>query len=286
MASKESKMEERITWTRRRVVTALAAGAVTLTATHLGVAYEAAQWEQQQNQPEIDELKAEVEKLKGLVALYENLEKIGLDSIISGAMSVFRGVLDRLRESVGLLRGGIGAAEGTISGFQSTLAVLRGTLTAAEQAVDNVAALLKNVQDFLGQSTSPLDPLLRQVRQFFDDLLGKIPFGVGDNIRNTVDGMAGLVIAIPSLVLAVKTGFLEPLRGTWLSDDNAKNIQGSLLDPINQSVLEPLKKFLDDVDQTLAQWESDVTAPVQAALDQRDTSRKLIADYKRQHNLP
>jgi hypothetical protein len=286
MASEESKMDETITWTRRRVVTALAAGAVTLTATHLGVAYEAAQWEQQQHQPEIDELKSEVEKLKGLLTLYENLEKIGIDAVISGAVTVFKGLLEGLRGSAGLLRGGIGAAEGTISGFQGTFAVLRGALTAAEQGVDNVAALLKNVQDFLGQTTSPVEPLIRQVRQFFDDLLGKIPFGVGDNIRQTVDGVAGLVIAIPSMVLTVKTGFLEPLRATWFSDDNAKDIQGALLDPINQTVLQPLGRFLDDVDQTLARWESDVATPVQAALDQRDAARKQIAEYRSQHSIP
>jgi hypothetical protein len=285
MASKESKMDETVTWTRRRVVTALAAGAVTLTATHLGVAYESAQWEQQQRQPEIDELKSEVEKLKGLIALYENLDKIGIDAVISGAMTVFRGLLEGLRGSVGLLRGGVGAAEGTISGFQSSFAVLRGALTAAEQGVDNVVALLKNVQDFLGQTTSPVEPLIQQVRQFFSDLLGKIPFGVGDNIRQTVDGVTGLVIAVPSMVLTVKTGFLEPLRATWFSDDNAKNVQGALLDPINQTVLQPLAKFLDDVDQMLAHWESDVATPVQAALDQRDTTRKQIVDYKSQHNL-
>jgi hypothetical protein len=286
MASKESEMDETITWTRRRVVTALAAGAVTLTATHLGVGYEAVQWEQQQRQPEIDELKAEVEKLQGLIALYESLDKLGIDGIIIGAMTAFKSLLDGLRGGVDHLRGGIGAAEGTISGFLSTFAVLRGALAGAEQAVANVAALLKNVQDVLGQTTSPLDPMIRQVEQFFNDLLGKIPFGVGDNIRQTVNGISGLVIAIPSMVLTVKTSFLEPLRATWFSDDNSKNIQGEVLDPITQSVLEPLKKFLGDVDQTLAQWESDVTTPVQAALDQRAATHKQIADYKTQHKMP
>jgi hypothetical protein len=279
-------MDETITWTRRRVVAALAAGAVTLTATHLGVAYEAAQWDQQQRQPEIDQLKAEVEKLKELIALYESLDKLGIEGVIVGAMTTFKSLLDGLRAGVGLLRSGIGAAKGTISGVVSTFAVLRGALTGAEQAVDNVAALLKNVQDLLGQTTSPLDPIIRQVEQFFNDLLGKIPFGVGDNIRQTVNGISGLVIAIPSMVLAVKTSFFEPLRATWFSDDSAKNIQGSLLDPITQMVLDPLGKFLDDVDQTLAHWESDVSVPVQAALDQRAATHKQIADFKSQNNIP
>ncbi len=285
MADQQSKLDETIRLTRRQVVTTLGLGAVTLTATHLGVAYEAAQWERQQHQPEIADLTAEVEKLRGLLALYENLEKIGIDAVISGALSGFKIVLESLRSGITLLRGGTGAAEGAISGFQNTFAALRNALTTAEQAVNNVAALLKNVEDFLGQTTSPVEPLIRQVRQFFDDLLGRIPFGVGDNIRRTIDGISGLVIAIPSMLPDVKTAFLEPLRATWFSDDNAKNIQGLLLDPITQKVLEPLKQFLDDVDQTLARWEGDVAKPVQGALDRRDAVRQEIADYKSRHNM-
>jgi hypothetical protein len=285
MADEKSKLDETIRLTRRQAVTTLGVAAVTLTATHLGVAYEAAQWERQQHQPEIADFTAEVEKLKGLVALYEDLDKIGVDAIISSALTVFRGVLEGLRASVGLLRGGVGAAEGAISGFQNTFATLRGALTVAEEAVSNVAALLKNVEDFLGQTTSPLEPLIRQVQQFFDELLGRIPFGVGDSIRRTIDGISGLVIAIPSMVLEVRTTFLEPLRATWFSDDNAKNIRGVLLDPITQKVLEPIKQFLDAVDQTFVQWEGDVAKPVQGALDQRDAVRQQIAEYKNQHKM-
>lgn len=286
MAGEQSKLDETIKLSRRQVVTTLGVGAVTLAATHLGVAYEAAQWERQQHQPEIADLTAEVERLKGLLSLYEDLEKIGVDAVISGALSGFKIVLEGLRGGVATLRAGIGAAEGAIAGFRDTFAALRSALEAAEEATNNVAALLKNAEDLLGQTTSPIEPLIQQVRQFFDDLLGRIPFGVGDNIRRTIDGISGLVIAIPSMLPDVKKAFLEPLRATWFSDDNAKNIQGLLLNPITQKVLEPLKQFLDAVDQTLAQWEGDVAKPVQGALDRRDAVRQQIADYKSRHNMP
>jgi hypothetical protein len=277
--------EDRINLSRRQAMAALGVGAVALTATHLGVAYEATQLAQQAPSQQIEELNAEIEKLKGLIALYENLERIGVDAVIDGALTVYKGFLDTLRGGVGLLQGGVGAAEGALGGFQNALALIHGALKAAEEAVANVAALFHNIESLLGDVTAPARPLLEQIRQFFDDLLSKIPFGVGDNIRRTINGIVGLVVAIPSMISSVSTGLLEPLRTGWFSDDAAKNIQGTLLDPITQQVLTPLKKFLGDVDQTLAHWENDVSTPVRAALDQRQLVRDQIKDYRTKNKM-
>ncbi len=281
----EEKQAETIALTRRQAMTALGVGAVTLTATHLGVAYEAAQWAEQEPRQQASDMAAELEQLKGLVVLYENLEKIGVDAVISGAMTAFKGFLNTLRGGVSLLRDGVNAAESAINGFHDTFGAIRAGLKAAEDAIANIAALLKNAEDWLGQTTSPIQPLIQQVHQFFDDLLSKIPFGVGENIRKTVDGLIGLVVAIPNAVKEVNTNLLEPLRTSWFSDDNGKNVQGSLLDPVSQKVLQPLEKFLGDVDQTLAHWESDVSQPVQATLDQRAEVRKQIAAYKQKYGM-
>ncbi len=281
----DKNQEPAVELNRRQALTVLGAGAVTLTATHLGVAYEAAQWAERAPREQAGDLAAEVQKLQGLLALYENLEKIGIDAIIAAGLGGFKGFLDKLQGGVALLKDGVTATEGAVSNAHDTFAALRSGIQLAEQGVANVAALLKNAEDWLGQTTSPLKPLLDQVHQFFDDLLSKIPFGVGDNIRKTLDGLIGLVVAIPDMVTAVNTNLLEPLRTGWLSDDGAQNLQGALLDPITQKVLEPLKSLLDDVDQTLSHWESDISTPVQSALDGRRQVRSQIADYKQKHGM-
>lgn len=277
--------QDAIKLTRRQAVTAVGAGAVALTATHLGVAYEAAQWGQSKPAGQVEDLKAEVEKLRGLLTLYETLEKIGIDTVIAGAMTLFKGFLDALRGGVDLLRSGVTAAEAAISGFQRAFAAIRDGLKAAEDAVGGVAGLVKNAENWLGQTTTPLKPMMQQMRQFFDDLLGKIPFGVGDSIRKTIDGITGLVGAIPDMILAINNRLLEPLRTGWFSDDNAKNLQGTLIDPVVKGVFDPLEKFLGDVEKALAHWQTDVATPVQGALDQRAEVRKQIADYRQKNNL-
>ncbi len=285
MAEQETNARDKVALTRRQAVAAIGAGIVVLGATNVGTAYEAAQWGREQTLPQATDLQSEVEKLRGLIALYETLDKIGIDAIISGAMSAFGGALDTLRGGVGLLSSGLTAAEDVISSFRNTFASIRDGLSAAEGAVSGLASLLTQAETWLGQATQAARPVLEQVRQFFDDLLSKIPFGVGDNMRKAIDALVGLVGAIPGAILQVNTRLLEPLRTGWFSDDNAKNIQGALLDPITQNVLDPLSKFLGEVDQALARWRTDVTMPVQSALDQRADVRKQIAEYKKQNGM-
>ncbi len=285
MGDQPGDQSDKVALTRRQALAALGAGVVTLGATNLGTAYAAGEWGKEQDKQELADLQAEVEKLRGLVQLYESLDKIGIDAVITTAMSALKGFLDTLKNGVGLLRAAETTVEGLLGSFRNTFAVIRAGLNAAEQAVGSISGLLKNAETWLGQTTAPAQPLLTQVQQFFHDLIGKIPFGVGDNILKTVDGIVGLVAAIPDAILQVNTRLLEPLQTGWFSDDSAKNLQGSLIDPITHQLLDPLKKFLGDVDQTLAHWQTDMSSPVQTALDSRSVVRKEISDYKKQHNM-
>lgn len=305
--------DDKINLSRRQAIAALGAGAVAVTVVGAGAAYEAATQArdeplkqldaaqkqaselQKQNgdlQAQLSDMEAQLSDMqndlivhKGLVALYSTLESIPMDTVIAGALGGYKALLDGLKGGVDVLRGAVKAAEGALDGLQNTFTLIRGALVVAEGGVANVGALLKNVQDLLNTTTAPAQPFIEQARQFFDDLLGKIPFGAGDQIRKTVNGTVGLVVAVPSMLSSVKDGLIAPLRDGWFSDDSAKNLQGALIEPLKQNLLEPIVKFLDDVEATLGRWESDVSKPINAALADREAVRKQIGDYRQQHGL-
>lgn len=285
MGEEKVQDEKQVNLSRRALVRSLGAGAVVLTATHLGVAYEAAQWAKQEPTDEISKLRAELERMRGLVVLYESLEKVGVDAIITAGMSVVRGLLDTTRNGLAGLVSGVALIETLLAGFQKTFAMVRDGLTAVESSVKTLANLIGEAQKFVGDVTSPVKPLAIQLKDFFDSLISKIPFGVGDNIKRAVDSLVTLLTEIPNSILVVNSQLIEPLRTNWFSDTNAKNLQGALIDPITNNVLEPAKAQLKNFDQTLAQWEKDFRAPVQKALDQRTDIRQQITDYKKKNGM-
>lgn len=309
-----------ITLSRRQAVAALGAGALVVGSAAALVGAQATNWAQQdaalqaenwksqlnalqeQNdaaqvennalQAKHDELQRQlaaaqiqIELYKGLVGLFDTLDKIGIDAVIGAALGAYAGTLAALAALVDALKAGIVTAENALDNFESAFASIRAALTAAETAWANVGALLKNVQDLVAQATSPILPLIEQARKFFDDLLGKIPFGAGESARQTLNGIVGLIAGIPPALDELDDGLFRVLREGWFGDDNARNLEATLTKPIVSGVLEPLRRFLEQVDVTLNSWETQVTKPVNSALSQREIVQQQIADYRKQNNV-
>lgn len=222
---------------------------------------------------------------QGLVGLYETLDKIGIDTVIGGALSAYKGTLDALGGGIEGLRAGIVTAENALNSFETTFASIRAALAAAEQEWANLNALLKNVQDLVKNATSPILPFLDQATRFFDDLLGKIPFGGGEGARQTINGIVGLIAAVPVTLDSLGNGLFKTLRDGWFSADTARSLETTLAKPITGGVLQPARTFLDQVQATLQDWESQVATPVQNALAQRQIVQQQIASYKQKNGL-
>lgn len=227
----------------------------------------------------------QLELYKGLAGLYDTLDKIGIDSVVGAALGAYKASLDALEGGVAVLREGIVRAENALDSFENTFASIRSALTTAENAWANVNALFKNVQELVGQATLPLLPFVDQARKFFDDLLAKIPFGAGEGARQTLNGITGVLAAIPAALDALDDGLFRTLREGWFSDDNARNLEATLAKPVLEGVLRPARIFLEQVDGTLNSWEGQVAKPVNNALSQRQIVMRQIAEYKEKNGL-
>ncbi|MEW5720176.1 MAG: hypothetical protein AB1817_16235, partial [Chloroflexota bacterium] len=127
-------------------------------------------------------------------------------------------------------------------------------------------------------------PLAEAIANFFNSLLQKIPI-VGDDIRRATTALSDLVRAIPATVDAVTNQLLKPLRDNFFPASGAPAAQTNLVDPTTKNLLDPLKKFLGDVETALTRWDNDFAKPVQTALDERAKIRKQIAMVKRDIGL-
>ncbi len=246
---------------------------------------DAAQQEIAKHQQQLVATQLQLEMYKGLTALYETLEGVGIDTVIGAALGAYKATLDSLAGGVDALKAGIVTAENALDSFEQAFASVRDALTAAETAWANVNALLKNAQELIKDATSPLLPFVDQARRFFDDLLGKIPFGGGESARQTINGIVGLMVGVPDALDKLENGLFRTLREGWFNEDNARNLEATLSKPIVQGVLEPTRKFLDQVDITLKAWEAQVSTPVNKALAQRQIVRQQIDEYKKKNGL-
>ncbi len=263
--------------TRRHLLIAAAGGAVGVAATAWGVSQIPDETRAQ--------LEKELDKLRAVVKLYESLENIGLDNILANAMSLMRGLFDALKTGVRLLRDGVAIAESAWKNFQAILASLRVAVERAAQVLADLQQKFKAAEGIVVAVLGSALPLAESIGNFFNTLISKIPFGIGDELRRAINALVELVRAIPATIETISAQLLKLLNDTFFPPTGKATFNSTLMDPITQNVFDPLRKFLDDVDNLVTRWEKDFTKPVQSALDQRQMIRKQIAEYRQQYNV-
>ncbi len=227
----------------------------------------------------------ELAKLRALIALYEQLEKVGIDAILTTGMNIVRVPLDALKVGVRLLRDAVTAIETALKNFQATLAALKSAANGATTALDDLAQSFRDAESFVSGALGTVKPLADTILNFFNALLDKIPFGIGAEIRRAINALVDLIRAIPAAIQTLTTQLLTPLRDLFFPATGKAAVQTNLFDPISQTLLDPLKKMLTDVETLLSKWDNDFTSPIQNALAERQKIRAQIAEFKRQNGL-
>ena len=232
------------------------------------------------------EYELELARLRTLVGLYEQLEKIGIDAIVGAGMSVVRGSLDAVRAGLKLLRDGIAAAETAMKNFQTTLESLRSAMNGATLILNDLAGKLRAAETVVTSALgTAAAPIAETIGRFFTDLIKRIPLGIGDEILRATNSLTDLIRAVPTTIDNLSKQFFKPMTDLLFPATGVAPVQTNLFDPIVKNLLDPLKKMLTDLDTLIAKWETDFTVPVQKALDDRAKIRKQIAEYRTTYNV-
>lgn len=269
---------------RRQFLTMATVGGVGMTATAIGGALVGGQAAQDAANIELTQARARLEKYAQLIALYEQLEKVGIDSIIATGMNVVRGALDAVKAGIQIIRAGIAAVETALKNFLTLLESLRSPADLVTRALADLAQRFKAAESVVTAALGAALPLAEAIANFFNALLQKIPI-VGDEIRRATNALSELVRAIPATVDTVTNQLLKPLRDNFIPASGDPTVKLNLVDPTIKNLLDPLKKFLSDVETALARWENDFAKPAQTALDERAKIRKQIAMLRRDSEL-
>src|SRR5205814_445453 len=121
-----------------------------------------------------------------LVALYEELEKAGLDTIVKASLAAFAGALELTKNAGGIVSAGIRAVDAAVQNFEKLFPIARAGVAVVEGLVGGLAKQVRDLQQALADATGGARPVADAVGKFFSDLLDKIPFGVGANVRDLI----------------------------------------------------------------------------------------------------
>ena len=231
------------------------------------------------------EAAAEALKLKGLLALYENLEKIGLDAIVSTGVAAVGLLLKGVESGSLAVKAGLDAVEGLLLDFEGAFPTIRAGIEWTEGVVSAFADKLQALEDAIEGVLEKAQPITKALGSFFNFVLDLLPFGYGDRVRVTLDRIDDIVTSIPEAVEGINAKLLEPLRRDWFSEEEGKGLKAGVIDPIVTGLLDPLEAFLGKLAELVGSWEEKLAGPAQKSIGERDAIREQIARYKAEEGL-
>jgi hypothetical protein len=283
----EAESEEQERLSRRQFLTgAVAGGAAGLVvATGTGVAV----WNlaEAEAQTSLETADAEIARLQGLLDLYEDLERVGLDAILEVGMSAVALPLALVEEGAKALKTGLDMLEEAILSLQEALPTAQESILWLEAQVSTVAEAIEKLETGLVRALdrAASSPVGEKLADFAGIVLDNLPFGLGDRIRDVLDGLVHLVTSVDELVEGINTQALEPLREKWFPVDRGEGTAVTFLDPLIDNALDPLEAHLGDLAALADTWQQKLVAPTEHALAERARIREEIARYKGEQSI-
>jgi hypothetical protein len=267
--------------TRRQIMQGAAFGGVALLVGSVGGGALGVTWGDAQGAARVQaRADAEILQLKGLISLYEELEKIGIDAVIGAGITTAEKGLGTVRDGVVLLRKAVDVVDAAVANLEGAIPALRSGLSLAEGFVSLLGGQLNLIRTAVQEATGKLSPAADAVGGLLAELVSRIPFGVGEKILEANRRTGELVAGLPKALEAIGNQLLAPLRTDWLSEEEGKGLKGLLLTPVRSNLLKPLRGFLDDVAAFLTGLEGKLIAPGKTVLGEREKVRQKIVQYR------
>lgn len=231
-----------------------------------------------------EEANRQIETWRGLVSLYEELDNVGVDTVVQQGMEELGNLVAALRPLVPQVRAGVEWAQAFVEEVDQALAVVDRGLAALETIVSRLADSLESLERSLAEAGERTGPLGKRVGGFFRALLERLPFGLGDRLLAVLDRIQATLSALPESVAAINTEVIEPLRRRYFPREG-ENVRVRLTDTLATSLFDPLLALLDHTEQLLTRWEEALAAPATERLAKLEQARRAVFAYRRAQGL-
>lgn len=221
-------------------------------------------------------LEKEVDTLRRILALYQQMDDLGLDDLVKRGMGAIAPILEVLRDLATRLLETIQSARAALLDFQSRfpslqsgMRWLRDTLLTLSQ---RLTALENEVNGALGLSS----PVAETVGGFLSRILDRLPVTFARQVRSGLERVGEVVSILPTFIQNAYTRILEPMDD-WFSQRADAGLNGWIVNPLLKTVLDPAQTLAERALELVTAWEEQLAAPARQAMDRRAQIRAEIA---------
>lgn len=234
---------------------------------------------------QLDDSNSRMGILAGLVALYEQLDQVDLDTLVENGLAAVGAVVDELADKVPSLDEGLAAGRQALDELENHIPLLEnGRLWLADH-LGKLQGYYGVVENVLREAVETAGSFLVMLGEWFGNVLKWLPFGVGDKAAGVVAALTDLLGETLNTIHGLDTNVAQPLA-VWLAADNqGMPIRTKVVRPLREQAILRAAEVKDKAQATQVVYYQQLSEPVGAAVGRKRVLRDQITAYRQLHQL-
>ena len=221
-------------------------------------------------------LEKEANTLRRILALYQQMDDLGLDDAVKRGMGAIAPVLDVLRDLATRLLEAVQSARTALLDFQSRFPSLQSGLRWLRDSLLTLSQRLTALENEINEALGLSSPVAETVGGFLARVLDRLPGTFARQVRSGLERVGEVVSMLPTFTQGIYTRVLEPMDD-WFSARADAGLNGWIVNPILKTVLDPAQTLAERALELVTAWEEQLAAPARQAMDRRAQIRAEIA---------
>jgi len=235
---------------------------------------------------ELNQANEHVGVLAGLVALYEQLEAVDMETAVQNGLTTFSGNIDTMLAEVPTLAESIQMGRQALENFESQIPVLDNGRLWLIDHLSKIEGYFQVVEQLLADAVDRVGPFLQMLTDWFESVKKWLPFGIGQTATTIMQSITDLVMETPNTISGLDTNITQPLN-VWLNRDqnNETALHQTLIKPLRDDLMTKADTAVSKVQQMDETYKMALKEPVETAVASQRVIRNLIAEYRQQHGV-
>ncbi|MGB1253898.1 MAG: twin-arginine translocation signal domain-containing protein [Candidatus Promineifilaceae bacterium] len=224
--------------------------------------------------------------LAGAVALYEQMDEVDINGIVSRGMSQVSETISDVVDDIPSVSEGLQAGRNALLQFDSEIPLMDGARMWLLLHITRISVLFHNVESMVAIAADNTGTVVELIGEWIGKVLKWLPFNLGEKTANLVQSIADLLDATPDTANTAQQKVLQPLE-LWFgrADTTDVPLRDRVVAPIRDNSFAKAEAHLGKTGNLRGEYRAKLADPTNLALEQRARIQESIRAYRELHAL-
>ncbi len=224
--------------------------------------------------------------LGGLLTLYEELENISLEDVVTEGVTAVSEELTALLDQIPMLQEGVAVSRAALDAFEEKIPLLENGRVWLAAQTTKMETFMANIEQFVQDAAEKAGPFIEMFVDWMEKVLRWLPFGLGEKSANILNAIVALLTETPATLSGLQVNVSEPMAMLLGPTDQPEaSIRTQMVQPVRDQVLAKAEKVIVLSQNVDTAYREKVASPTETAVARRQAIQQMITTYRQEHQI-